>query len=133
MSIHYRSKDGDTLDAICWRYYIQQASLGEAAMMNDPRMLGSATLDNSILLNPQTDSSLCGVVEQVLAANPSTPQVSPSRDGVHLDIGSLFCRFSGTSAASAIAGGLIALALQTKGSATVNFMPNKEFLKITDL
>ena len=65
--------------------------------------------------------------------NPSTPQVSPSRDGVHLDIGSLFCRFSGTSAASAIAGGLIALALQTKGSATVNFTPNKEFLKITDL
>ena len=70
MSVHYRSKDGDTLDWICWRYYVQEAGLGEAAMMTDPSVLGSATLANSVLFGPQTDSSLRGVVEKVLEANP---------------------------------------------------------------
>ena len=28
--MHYRTKDGDMLDAICWRYYAQQAGAVEA-------------------------------------------------------------------------------------------------------
>jgi hypothetical protein len=35
---------------------------------------------------------------------------------LHLDVASLFCRFSGTSGASAVVGGLIALAIQKYGT-----------------
>lgn len=46
--------------------------------------------------------------------NPTdTPSVSGAEDEPLLEIGSLFARFSGTSAASAVAGGLVSLALMT--------------------
>ena len=71
MSVHYRSKDGDNLDWICWRYYIQEVGLGAATMAVDPRLLiSAATLENSFLFNPQTDIRLRGIVEKVLDANP---------------------------------------------------------------
>ena len=71
MSAYYHSKHGDTLDWICWHYYIQQVGLGQAAMMTDPRVLTTATsLENSFLFNPQTDIGMHGIVEKVLEANP---------------------------------------------------------------
>ena len=45
--------------------------------------------------------------------NPSPYRSTPDPDGCHYEIASLFCRFSGTSAATAIAAGLISLALAT--------------------
>jgi subtilisin family serine protease len=44
--------------------------------------------------------------------NPSPYAYSPPAEGPHFDIGSLYCRFSGTSAATALAAGLISLARQ---------------------
>ncbi|MCR8549294.1 S8 family serine peptidase [Salipiger sp. P9] len=51
--------------------------------------------------------------------NPSPHEWEPRAADLHLDLGSLFCRFSGTSGATAIAGGLIALALQLQETVTV--------------
>jgi subtilisin family serine protease len=50
--------------------------------------------------------------------NPSQFQHTPEKDAdaLHLDVASLFCRFSGTSGASAVVGGLIALAIQKYGT-----------------
>lgn len=44
--------------------------------------------------------------------NPSPYRYRPSGRGPHFDIGSLYCQFSGTSAATALAAGLIGLAIQ---------------------
>lgn len=45
--------------------------------------------------------------------NPSDIQYQPRKaSDLNFDIGSLFCRFSGTSGASAVVGGMLALALQ---------------------
>lgn len=43
--------------------------------------------------------------------NPSSYDHVPTPDGQHMEIASLFCRFSGTSASTAIAAGLVSLAL----------------------
>lgn len=43
--------------------------------------------------------------------NPSPYDYFPPQDGPHLEFASLFCRFSGTSAATAIAAGLVSLAI----------------------
>lgn len=45
--------------------------------------------------------------------NPSPYRYTPPPDGPHLEIGSLYAAFSGTSAATAIAAGLLSLALQS--------------------
>ena len=53
--------------------------------------------------------------------NPSPFRHTPVADGPHFDFASLYCRFSGSSAATAVAAGLISLARQVrkaKGSAT---------------
>lgn len=34
----YITKDGDTLDWICWKYYQQQAGAVEAVMLENPRL-----------------------------------------------------------------------------------------------
>ncbi len=71
MSIHYRTRQGDTLDWICWHYYIHEVSLGTAAMATDPRLSNdSSVFDSGFMLNNQTDESLRGVIETVLNANP---------------------------------------------------------------
>lgn len=53
--------------------------------------------------------------------NPSPFQHTPddNLDALHLDVASLFCRFSGTSGASAVVGGLIALAVQNYGTRNI--------------
>ena len=56
--------------------------------------------------------------------NPSPYDYTPPALGPHLEVASLFCEFSGTSGAAAVAGGLIALALQQKPAAQVN-VPKK--------
>lgn len=48
--------------------------------------------------------------------NPSPYRYTPPAKGPHLEVGSLFTEFSGTSAATAVAAGLISLAIQTKGN-----------------
>lgn len=45
--------------------------------------------------------------------NPSESEMVPASDGVHLEPATLFCRFGGTSGATAIVGGMIALAIQS--------------------
>lgn len=71
MAYYYRSKAGETLDWICWQYYIKEISLGAAAMAVDPRLLANSTLlENSSLLGPDAEENLRGIVEQVLQANP---------------------------------------------------------------
>lgn len=49
-------------------------------------------------------------------ANPSPYRYTPNADAKHLEVGSLYAEFTGTSAAAAIAAGLISLALQQKKS-----------------
>ena len=71
MSVYYRTKAGETLDEICWQYYIKEVNLGTAAMAVDPRLLSEGELlDNSFMLGPEFDSLARGTVEQVLLANP---------------------------------------------------------------
>ncbi|TCP43255.1 S8/S53 family peptidase [Rhodovulum marinum] len=45
--------------------------------------------------------------------NPSVYDHTPGAGGEHYEIASLYCRFSGTSAATAIAAGLVSLAMQS--------------------
>ncbi len=47
--------------------------------------------------------------------NPSKYRYTPPTKGPHLELASLFAEFSGTSAATAIAAGLVSLAMQAKG------------------
>lgn len=51
--------------------------------------------------------------------NPSIYRYTPTTKGPHLEIASLYAEFSGTSAATAIAAGLISLAMQIKNSANI--------------
>lgn len=52
--------------------------------------------------------------------NPSPYDYFPPQDGTHLEFASLFCRFSGTSAATAIAAGLVSLAIALNKSQEEN-------------
>ncbi|ODS24439.1 hypothetical protein AB835_03835 [Candidatus Endobugula sertula] len=71
MSTYYCSKDGDTLDWICWQYYAYEVSLGAAAIETDARILADVPMrENSFLFNPQTDQNIRSAVERVLEANP---------------------------------------------------------------
>ncbi len=71
MANYYRTKAGDTLDWICWHYYVKEINLGNAAMATDPRLLANkSALENGFLLNPQSDEQARGAVELVLQANP---------------------------------------------------------------
>ena len=71
MTITYRTKTGETLDWICWQYYLKEAALGGVAMSVDPRLLENPSLlDNGFLLSKDSDKSIRGVVEMVLQANP---------------------------------------------------------------
>ena len=56
--------------------------------------------------------------------NPSVYSYTPPSNGPHLEIGSLYAEFSGTSAATAIAAGLISLAMQSKGKNKGTFQPD---------
>lgn len=70
MEKYYRTKAGDTLDAICWQYYVKEINLGSAAMAVDPRLLAENTiLDSGFLLNSESDQSATSAVEMVLQAN----------------------------------------------------------------
>ena len=71
MATIYRTKAGETLDWICWQYYVKEVNLGAAAMNTDPRLLeNQSILDSGFLLNEQSDNSMSGAVELVLKANP---------------------------------------------------------------
>lgn len=52
--------------------------------------------------------------------NPSKYRYTPPTKGPHLELASLFAEFSGTSAATAIAAGLVALAMQEKGETDIS-------------
>ncbi len=52
--------------------------------------------------------------------NPSIYRYDPPGDGPHLEIASLYAEFSGTSAATAIAAGLISLAMQNEGKSKID-------------
>ena len=71
MANYYRTKAGDTLDAICWQYYIKEINLGTAALAIDPRLLAdNSMLSNGFLLGPESEQNAKGTVELVLKANP---------------------------------------------------------------
>jgi len=71
MANYYRTKAGDTLDWICWQYYVKEVSLGSAAMAVDPNLLANTgVLDSGFLLGPESDEIAKGTVEKVLQANP---------------------------------------------------------------
>ncbi|MEJ2419599.1 MAG: tail protein X, partial [Exilibacterium sp.] len=62
---------GDTLDWICWQYYVKEINLGTAAMAIDPKLLiNNTAMENGFLLGPQSDENARGTVETVLQANP---------------------------------------------------------------
>ena len=42
--MQYRTKDGDTLDAICWTHYGQQAGAVEAVLETNPGLADSGTI-----------------------------------------------------------------------------------------
>lgn len=58
--------------------------------------------------------------------NPSPYRYTPPSDGPYLEIGSLYAEFSGTSAATAIAAGLISLAMQAKNATDMKKMKGEE-------
>ena len=71
MAIYYRTKAGETLDLICWNYYVKEISLGAAAMSIDPRLaLDTSAFDNGFFLNSQREQDVRGTVEKVLEVNP---------------------------------------------------------------
>ena len=71
MANYYRTRAGDTLDGICWQYYVKEINLGSAAMAVDPSLLAdTGVLDNDFLLGPESDEIAKGTVEKVLQANP---------------------------------------------------------------
>ena len=71
MAITYRTKEGETLDWICWQYYLKETTIGGIAMSVDPRLLQvPELLNNGFLLNADSDQTIQGVVEMVLQANP---------------------------------------------------------------
>jgi len=71
MAHYYRTKTGDTLDEICWQYYVKEINLGAAAMSVDPRLLtDNTTLENGFFLNSESDQRTQGSIEMVLQANP---------------------------------------------------------------
>ncbi len=75
MSTLYRTKDGETLDFICWRYYKSAPSLAQAALVAQPQAaaLMQQLEENSMLdyFTQQGDNTqLLGIVEAVLNANP---------------------------------------------------------------
>jgi phage tail protein X len=71
MATTYRTKAGETLDWICWEYYVKEVSLGSAALSIDPSLMGNSSLmENGFLLNSQSDDNIRGAVEKVLIANP---------------------------------------------------------------
>lgn len=48
----YRTKDGDILDAICWKYYGQQVGTVEAVLEANPRLADAdAELPAGILIS----------------------------------------------------------------------------------
>ena len=66
--------------------------------------------------------------------NPSPYSYTPKPQGPHLEIGSLYCRFSGTSAATAVAAGLISLAMQIGPAASLSAPPSAAAGKpVTDM
>ncbi|MCB1390570.1 MAG: S8 family serine peptidase [Rhodobacteraceae bacterium] len=65
--------------------------------------------------------------------NPATTKYIPGAGAVHQEIGSLFCRFGGTSGATAVVAGLIALKLQTGKSVGVAKKGPKRLLTLQDL
>ena len=71
MASYYQTKTNDTLDKICWQYYIKEVNLGTAAMAVDPRLLSDPQLlENGFLLGPDSELNVKGTVELVLQANP---------------------------------------------------------------
>ncbi|TVP72725.1 MAG: hypothetical protein EA339_05545 [Rhodobacteraceae bacterium] len=65
--------------------------------------------------------------------NPSIYRYTPPADGPHLEIASLFAEFSGTSAATAIAAGLISLAMQSEGKSVRPALKKDAFAGIRGL
>lgn len=88
MANTYRTKAGETLDWICWQYYVKEVTLGSAAMAVDSRLLANqSTMENGFLLNANSDESIRGAVEMVLQANPGLafyPLELPS--GLEIDL-----------------------------------------------
>ncbi len=63
--------------------------------------------------------------------NPSPYRYTPDPDGCHYEIASLFCRFSGTSGATAIAAGLISLAMaRTRKQGKPPFHPKSQLFDL---
>lgn len=63
--------------------------------------------------------------------NPSPFRYRPTGNGPHLDIGSLYCHFSGTSASTALAAGLIGLAIQDLRQGSQSATKKPEIMKPT--
>lgn len=91
-----------------------------------PKPAGIAERDVSVLDLVATD------VPGPYGYNPSDAFYRPTRDGHHLDIGSLFCRFSGTSGAVAVAAGALSLAIQARGTVTLDKGKGSKPLQISD-
>ena len=80
MSLNYRTQDGDMLDYICWKYYIQDVNLNTAMMTSAPQLAAAFSVDDlqrcssSLTYGSSDEQSMRGTVEAVLAANPGLAQ-----------------------------------------------------------
>jgi phage tail protein X len=71
MPAYYKTKEGDVLDWICWKYYVQKKTSS---------MISQFPSDQTLFLSPfmtTQDVSLSGInwiIEKVLVANPGLSQ-----------------------------------------------------------
>jgi phage tail protein X len=92
MSTLFRTRDGDVLDWICWKHYLQRSDLintainsfsGHAELLRDTEQMADDIAGMS--LDTSSASSLSPIVSIVLEANPDLVLKGPIFDsGIHI-------------------------------------------------
>jgi hypothetical protein len=120
-----------------WAPSSDEAGLDSAGLRDDPyalRLQGRATPPDGLSEREVSVMDLVTTdVPGPFGYNPSDSYYQPERDGPHLELGALFCRFGGTSGAAAGAAGAISRALQANGQVELTKSPRPTALKLSDI
>lgn len=120
-----------------WAPSSDEAGMDSAGLRDDPYRL---RLQDPVTAPDGLDTREVAVMDLVttdvpgpFGYNPSDSYYQPERDGPHLELGALFCRFGGTSGAAAVAAGAISLVLQANGQVELIKSSTPSPLKLSDL